>query len=90
MDNKPIPFAAREAAQAFAEAEGLARKIRFELVKMSHSAETAHLGGALSCVDILVAAYWHSLRIDPARPTDPERDRFILSKGHAVSALYAT
>jgi transketolase len=41
-------------------------------------------------VDILVAAYWKMLRIDPQNPADPLRDRFILSKGHAASALYAT
>ena len=56
---------------------------------MSHRAGTPHLGSALSCVDILVAAYWATLRIDPTNPADRERDRFILSKGHAVSALYA-
>src|SRR5438309_11856536 len=57
---------------------------------MSNRAGTAHLGSALSCIDILVASYWGVLRIDPAAPDDPGRDRFILSKGHAVSALYAT
>src|SRR3989304_1838181 len=56
---------------------------------MSHRAKTPHLGSALSCVDILVAVYWATLRIDPRNPRDRERDRFILSKGHAVSALYA-
>jgi transketolase len=48
------------------------------------------LGSALSCVDILVAAYWKVVRIDPKIPLDPLRDRFILSKGHAATALYAT
>src|SRR5688500_18893842 len=67
-----------------------ARKLRGKLVEMSHRAETPHLGSALSCVDILVAAYWGALAVDPTRPDDPERDRFILSKGHAISALYAT
>jgi transketolase len=57
---------------------------------MSHAAETPHLASALSCVDILVAVYWGALRIDPTRPLDPGRDRFILSKGHAATALYAT
>ncbi len=56
---------------------------------MSHQAGTPHLGSALSCVDILVAAYWTALRLDPAQPRHPQRDRFILSKGHAASALYA-
>lgn len=72
------------------ELEGIARNIRFDLVKMSHRAGTPHLGGALSAVDILVAAYWNVLSIDPKKPEDPDRDRLIFSKGHAVSALYAT
>jgi transketolase len=67
-----------------------ARSIRGKVVEMSHRAETPHLGSSLSCVDILVAAYWGALKVDPARPDDPLRDRLILSKGHAVSALYAT
>ncbi len=70
--------------------EPLARQLRFRLVQMSHRAGTPHLGSALSCVDILVALYWTVLRLDPARPDDPDRDRFILSKGHAATALYAT
>ncbi len=68
----------------------IARQLRFKLIEMSHAAGTPHLGSALSCVDILVAAYWRILKIDPANPRDPLRDRFILSKGHAASALYAT
>lgn len=68
----------------------LSRQLRFKLVQMSHAAGTPHLGSALSCIDILVAAYWKVLQIDPANPTDPSRDRFILSKGHAATALYAT
>ena len=72
------------------ELEALSRLIRFELIKMSHRAGTAHLGGALSCVDILVAAYWSSLRLDPQRPDWSDRDRLIFSKGHAIGALYAT
>ena len=72
------------------ELERRAARIRFEVVKMSNRAGTPHLGGALSCVDILVAAYWTAMRIDPTDPAAPDRDRLILSKGHAVSALYAT
>jgi transketolase len=70
--------------------EQTARAIRGDLVRLSHAGRAAHLGSSLSCVDILVAAYWGALRIDPQRPDDPERDRFILSKGHAATALYAT
>lgn len=72
------------------ELEALARRIRGQVVKMSHVAGTPHLGSALSCVDILVAAYWGALRVDPCHPGAPGRDRFILSKGHAATALYAT
>jgi transketolase len=75
---------------SFPELEKLAGHIRFELVKMSHRAGTAHLGGALSCVDILVATYWGALNVNPQNPNRPGRDRLILSKGHAISALYAT
>ena len=82
-----IPFSP---SASVADLELLARQIRFKLIQMSHDAGTPHLGSALSCVDILVAAYWKILRIDPQNFADPLRDRFILSKGHAASALYAT
>ena len=68
----------------------ISREIRGKLVEMSHNAGTPHLGSALSVVDILVAAYWNVLRIDSNKPDDETRDRFILSKGHAATALYAT
>jgi transketolase len=68
----------------------IAARIRARVVEMSHVAETPHLGSSLSCVDMLVAAYWGFLRIDPSNPLAPDRDRFILSKGHAATALYAT
>ena len=70
--------------------EVMARRIRGKLIEMSHRAHTPHLGSALSCVDILVAAYWGALAIDPKNPADPRRDRFIFSKGHSIPALYAT
>ena len=70
--------------------ELIARQLRFKLIQMSHAAGTPHLGSAMSCVDILVAAYWNVLKLDAQKPADPLRDRFILSKGHAASALYAT
>ena len=67
----------------------LAARVRADVVGMSQRAGTAHLASSLSCVDLLVAAYGAVLRIDPRRPSDPGRDRLILSKGHAVSSLYA-
>ncbi|GIL00703.1 MAG: transketolase [Alphaproteobacteria bacterium] len=67
-----------------------AAELRGRVVLMSHQAKSAHLASSLSCCDVLAAAYWHVLRIDPSRPDDPRRDRFILSKGHAAMALYST
>ena len=72
------------------ELEATARKIRGKIVELSHKARTAHLGSSLSCTDLLVAAYWGSLKIDPKDSDNPDRDRFILSKGHAATTLYAT
>src|SRR5436189_5086734 len=68
--------------------EALARQTRMRIIETSHKTNTPHLGSCLSCVDILIAAYFHSLRLDPARPRDPDRDRFILSKGHGAAALF--
>jgi len=68
----------------------MARRIRGKVVEMSHNTGAAHLGSCLSIVDILVSAYFGALSLDPGRPDDPARDRFLLSKGHAAAALYAT
>ena len=73
-----------------AELTAIASRIRGKVVQMSNSSGAAHLASSLSCVDILVAAYWETLEIDPARPDDPGRDRLLFSKGHAAAALYAT
>ena len=66
-----------------------AAQLRGKIIEMSHAAQAAHLASSLSCADILTAAYWHVLNVNPERPNDPLRDRFILSKGHAAAALYA-
>lgn len=66
-----------------------ARAIRRHVVQMIGAAGSGHPGGSLSCADILAALYFGLMRIDPARPDWPDRDRFILSKGHAAPALYA-
>ena len=76
-------------AHSIEELRKIASAIRGRLVEMSHRAGTPHLGSALSCVDILVAAYWNVLKINSAAPHDESRDRFILSKGHAATVLYA-
>jgi transketolase len=66
-----------------------AAELRGRIIEMSHAAQAAHLASSLSCADILTVAYWHVLNVNPHRPDDLLRDRFILSKGHAAAALYA-
>lgn len=68
---------------------GVARRIREHVVDMCAGPEGGHLGGSLSCADLLAALYFAVLDVDPAQPDKPDRDRFILSKGHAAPALYA-
>ena len=66
-----------------------ARQIRLDVLDMVYRRKAGHPGGSFSAAEILAALYFHHLRIDPARPTLPERDRFLLSKGHAAAALYS-
>jgi len=63
--------------------------VRLTLLQMIYLAQSGHPGGSLSCADILTALYFDVLRIDPDKPDWPERDRFVLSKGHCCPALYA-
>ncbi|HEY6012454.1 MAG TPA: transketolase [Candidatus Limnocylindrales bacterium] len=69
--------------------EEIARRIRVELVRAVNHARAGHLGGPLSAADLLAALYFHVLRIRPEDPGWPDRDRFILSKGHSSIGLYA-
>jgi len=72
------------------ELEAIARQIRRHIVEMTGAAKSGHPGGSLSSVEILVTLFFGGvLRHDPSRPDWPERDRFILSKGHGAPALYA-
>ena len=68
--------------------QGIAAEARRLIVRAIHRAQAGHLGGPLSATDLLVALYFDVLRIDPQRPDWPDRDRFILSKGHSSIALY--
>lgn len=67
----------------------LAIKIRAHALRMTHKANASHVGSCLSIADILAVLYSGVLRVDPARPDWADRDRFILSKGHAAAAVYA-
>ncbi|NPV67139.1 MAG: transketolase [Anaerolineae bacterium] len=66
-----------------------ARQIRLDTLDMVYRRQAGHPGGSFSAAEILAALYFHHLKIDPTNPRWPERDRFILSKGHAAAALYA-
>lgn len=65
------------------------KEIRKKILKMMFVSKTSHLGSCLSCADILTVLYFKILYINPKNPRQENRDRFILSKGHAAAALYA-
>lgn len=67
----------------------LAKKIRQHVLRMAHRAKSSHVGTSLSMADLLAVLYGGVMRVDPARPEWPDRDRFILSKGHGAAAAYA-
>lgn len=69
--------------------QGIARKLRRHVITMISTAGSGHPGGSLSAADIVTALYFRVMRHDPANPHWPDRDRFILSKGHAAPILYA-
>ena len=69
---------------------GMATEVRRHIVGMIDAAQLGHIGGDLSVTDILATLFGAVLDVDPARPDRPDRDRFILSKGHCAGALYAT
>src|SRR6266566_2771278 len=64
--------------------------LRKHIIRMTHNAQSGHPGGSMSAADIVTALYFHVLRVDPKNPTWPDRDRFVLSKGHAWEAAMAS
>ena len=71
------------------ELEDRARLLRRHILKMTHQVQSGHPGGSMSACDIVTALYFHVLRVDPANSVWPDRDRFVISKGHACPVLYA-
>lgn len=67
----------------------LAAKGRLAALDAVYGCASGHIGGSLSIMDILTTLYFEEMKIDPANPNDPKRDRFVLSKGHASPALYS-
>ncbi len=68
----------------------IANQIRINVIEAVYNAKCGHPGGSLSIADILAYLYFEEMNIDPENPKDPNRDRFVLSKGHTAPALYAT
>lgn len=68
----------------------IARRIRNHIITMAYEAQSAHMGGALSCVELLTSLYFSCMRINPEKPYDPQSDVCIFSKAHDAKALYAT
>ena len=75
--------------QQIRELEQIAAALRRDSLRMIYQRQAGHPGGSLSAADIMAALYFHVMRIDPQNPDWPDRDRFILSKGHASALLYS-
>ena len=69
--------------------ENISYKVRKNIIKMVYNAKSGHIGGSLSCADILTVLYFNQMNINPDKPDDMLRDRFVLSKGHCTPALYS-
>lgn len=82
MKNKLSP-------QDAAELMLISARIRRSALEMVYNATSGHLGGSFSICELLAVLYFHEMHIDPASPADPDRDRFVLSKGHCTPALYS-
>jgi transketolase len=76
-------------ARRFADTKELATRIRRHALRMTHKARASHIGSGLSMADILAVIYGEVLRNDPLDPTNHERDRLVVSKGHAAAIVYA-
>ncbi|HTP66996.1 MAG TPA: transketolase [Geobacteraceae bacterium] len=74
--------------KTIADLEETARKLRVSIIRTLHKSQSGHTGGSLSAIDMITALYFCRMRHDPANPAWPERDRFVLCKGHAAPAQY--
>ncbi len=72
------------------EIKHMANEIRKDIIEETYNAGSGHPGGSLSAADLLAVLYFDKMNVNPENPHDPDRDRFVLSKGHAAPVLYAT
>ena len=78
-----------ETKPSIAELEAVARQARWHILSTVAASKAGHIGGPLSATDLLVSLYFSEMNVDPSNPDDPDRDRFILSKGHSAIGLYS-
>ena len=71
------------------ELQKIANEVRKGIITATHSAKSGHPGGSLSAADVLTYLYFEEMNIDPTKPDDPDRDRFVLSKGHITPGYYS-
>src|SRR6185437_7702517 len=71
------------------ELQEIAKRVRRDIIEMTGAAKSGHPGGSLSAVELVVDLFFHTMKVDPKNPTWKDRDRFILSKGHAAPVLYS-
>jgi len=71
------------------ELDSIARRLRQNIIEMTCAAKSGHPGGSLSAADIITVLYFYKMRHDPKDPSWADRDRFVMSKGHAAPVLYA-
>ena len=72
-----------------AELSSMSKQVRRDIINMTANAGNGHPGGSLSAADLMTCLFFNHMHVDPKRPDDPDRDRFVLSKGHAAPCYYA-
>lgn len=82
------PYGTWHTPEMIADLSQWAQEFRIQVLRMVYDHQTGHIGGAFSIAEILTALYFHHLRLDPANPGWPDRDRLVFSKGHACAMLY--
>lgn len=70
------------------ELKQIAKELRVDIIKMLHKSKSGHTGGSLSAIDIITCLYFDEMKVSPDDPKNPDRDRFVLSKGHCAPAQY--
>ena len=85
---RAYPYGTRHTPEMIADLSSRAYEYRAEVLRMVYERKSGHIGGAFSIAEVLTALYFHHLRVDPADPRWPDRDRLVFSKGHACAMLY--